>query len=346
MKSFVSSVRKPFRKSVSCALTLGILASLFVFSPSGAQTNGRRKNPLKPVKAARLEKGVNVGERVKQFRATNNTVNAALEAFEKKGHKPKFDEAFSLNGIVEQPREVAPKKSHHASQQSTISEEGVEVIFITTLALQNEWQGTTIANFYDANGVLEEQYVADVVITRSEYVPSEWTARYELKFESDGIGYLNHRPGMFTNFNLGTPILQQSAPLNLDQSQFASPQLMDSYYDLYPSQLLYDNPPGGDGEGGGGGILPIQQQARLVKRAHAAKPQGWWGRPPVSPWTFHTITGWNNMARDVGVGCSIAAGACAVGVLLGGISAVGCLGVGCTAVTLNAGRNHLRVVRR
>jgi len=327
---------------------LGLITSLFVFSPSGAQTNGRRKNPLKTVKEARLEKGVNIGERVKQLRATNNVVNAALEAFEKKGHKPKFDEAFSFSGKFEQPREVALRRAHHASQQTSISDDGVEIIFITTLDLQNEWQGTTIANFYDANGTLEEQYVADVVITRSEYVPSEWTARYELKFESDGIGYLNHRPGMFTNFALGTPILQQSAPLTLDQSQFVSTEQMDSYYNLYPEQLLYDNPGGGDG-GGGGGIQPIQpiQQARLVKRAHAAKPQGGWGgRPPVSPWTFYTITGWGNMARSVGVGCSIAAGACTVGVLLGGISAAGCLGVGCTAVTLNAARNNLRIVRR
>jgi hypothetical protein len=187
----------------------------FVFSLS-AQTDGRRKNPLKNVKEARLEKGAKVGDRVKQLRATNNTVNAALEAFEKKGHKPKFDEAFSFSGKVEQPREVALRRTHHASQQNTISSDGVEIIFITTLDLENEWQGTTIANFYDANGALEEQYVADVVITRSEYVPSEWTARYEIKFESDGIGYLNHRPGMFTNFDLGTPILQQSAPLTLD----------------------------------------------------------------------------------------------------------------------------------
>src|SRR5882672_3214078 len=161
MKSFISSVRRPVRKSVSCALTLGLIASLFVFSPSGAQTNGCRNNRLKEVKAARLEKGVKVGERVKQLRATNNVVNAALEAFEKKGHKPKFDGAFSFSGNFEQPREVALRRAHHASQQ-TISGDGVEIIFISTVELFNEWQGTTIANFYDANGVLEEQYIADV----------------------------------------------------------------------------------------------------------------------------------------------------------------------------------------
>jgi hypothetical protein len=151
---------------------------------------------------------------------------------------------------------------------------------------------------------------------------------------------------MFTNFDLGTPIQQQSAPLTLNQSQFASTEQMDSYYNMYPEQLLYDNP-GGDGDGGGGGgIQPIQQQqARLVKRAHAANPQRF-GGPPISPWAFYTIRGWSGMARDTGIGCSFAAGACTVGVLLGGISAAGCLGTACTLVALNAARNNLRVVRR
>ncbi|HEX3250910.1 MAG TPA: hypothetical protein VHS05_15865 [Pyrinomonadaceae bacterium] len=297
---------------------------------------------MKNIKDARSEKGPGVGDRVKQIRATNKAVDAALEAFEKKGHKPKFDEAFSFTGKVEQPRQVAMRKSHHASRQTSVSDDGVEIIFTTVVDLYNEWQGTTIANFYDASGALEQQYVADVVITRSEYVPSDWTARYELKFESDGIGYLNHRPGMFTDFNLGTPILQQSAPLTLDPAQFASTEQMNAYYDLYPNQLLIDNPGGGDGRGGG--IQPIQQ-ARLVKYAHRAKPQ--WARgPTISPWAFNTVTGWGNMAKDVGIGCSFAAGACAVGVLLGGISAAGCLGTACTLVTLNAARNNLRVVRR
>ena len=152
MKRFVSSVRRPIRKGVSFTLALGLIASLFVFSPSGAQTNGRRKNPLKNVKGARSEKGPKVGDRVKQLRATNNAVNAALEAFEKKGHKPKFDEAVSFTGNVARPREVALRRTHHASQQTTISGDGVEVTFITALDLENEWQGTTIANFYDALG--------------------------------------------------------------------------------------------------------------------------------------------------------------------------------------------------
>jgi hypothetical protein len=348
MNNFVSSLGRSIRKSVSSAIALTLIGSFFAFNLS-AQTNGRRKNPLKNIKDARSEKGSRVGDRVKQLRATNKAVNAALEAFEKKGHKPKFDEAFSFTGKVEQPRQVTLRKSHHASQQTSVSGDGVEIIFTTVVDLYNEWQGTAIANFYDASGALEEQYVADVVITRSEYNSSQWTANFELKFESDGIGYLNHRPGMFTDFDLGTPIQQQSAPLSLDPSQFASTEQLDQYYDLYPEQYYYDNAGGGNGEGGeggGGGIQPIQpnQQARLVKRAHAAKPQRCCGTM-ISPWTFYTITGWGNMAGQVGRGCTATTVGCGVAALLGA-PALACAAGTCTAVVVGAAMNNLRIVRR
>ncbi|MGZ8844829.1 MAG: hypothetical protein ACXW3C_00010 [Pyrinomonadaceae bacterium] len=340
------------KKRVGSALALILIGSFFVFN-LGAQTKGRGKNPLKDVKRARSEKGLKVGDRVKQLRATNNTVNAALEAFEKKGRQPKFDEAVSFTGSFEQPREVAPRKSHHASQQTTISGDGVEVIFITFLELYNEWQGTTIANFYDANGALEEQYVADVVITRSEYDHSEWTARFELKFESDGVGYLNHRPGMFTNFSLGTPILEQSAPLSLDTSQFASTEQMDSYYNVYPDQFFYDNPGGGDGGGGGGGgIQPIQnQQARLVKtrsvkHAHAVAPPPP-GVPGLSPWTFYTIRGWGSAAREAGLVCGASAGGCALAsAIFAEATWAPCTVAGCGGGVIYAAATRLRIVRR
>jgi hypothetical protein len=333
------------KKRVGSALALILIGSFFVFNLN-AQTNGRRNNPLKTIKTikARSEKGPRIGDRVKQLRATNNTVNAALEAFEKKGHKPKLDEAISFTGNVERPREVALRRTHHASQQTTISGDGVEVIFITTLSLENEWQGTTIANFYDANGALEEQYVADVVITRSEYDHTEWTTRFELKFESDGIGYLNHRPGMFTDFNLGTPILQQSAPFTLDASQFATTEQADAYYDLYPDQVYYDYPAGGDG--GGGGIQPIQQQARLVRHAHAVMPQRF-GGPPISPWAFYTINGWRSAGKEAGLICGAAAGGCALASAIFAETTWGpCTVQGCGAGVIYAAATRLRIVRR
>jgi hypothetical protein len=318
-----------------------LILSLFTSALSGLGSPNRQRpqNPFKNIKA-RSQKGPEVGNRIRQLRAASKGVAAALDAFEKRGHTPKIDEAISITGGIDRTGQLARagqigRKANHAQ---TLTGDGVEVIFITVVDLDNEWQGTAIANFFDANGALEEQYVANVVITRSEYNLSEWTARFELKYEADGIGYLNHRPGMFTNFALGTPILQQTAPLSLDPSQFASSDQMSAYYNLYPEQALYDSlQPGGDG---GGEILPIMP-------ARFAKPQ--WGRPGpvISPWAFYTITGWGATARSVGIGCTAVAGGCAVGSLLTGGPAAGpCLAGTCTAVVIGSALNNLRIVRR
>ncbi len=179
-----------------------------------------------------------------------------------------------------------------------------------------------------------------MVITRSEYNLSDWTARFELKYEADGIGYLNHQPGMFTNFALGTPIQQQAAPLSLDPSQFATTEQMDAYYNLYPLQVLYDNLPPGGSEGGSG-ILPIMP-------ARFAKPQGWFGRPPgISPWTFYTITGWRSAARSAGLLCGSAAGGCALAsAIFAGVTWAPCAVAGCGGGVIYAAATNLRIIRR
>ncbi len=323
--------------------TVLLILSLFtsVLAGLAAPEQQSPENPLKHIKA-RTEKGPNVGNRIRQLSGTNDSVHRALEAFEKRGHTPKIDEAISFRGGIDRAGQVAyqtgqvgQRKANHTSQQATITGDGVEVIFITALDLYNEWQGTTIANFYDANGALEEQYVADVVITRSEYNLSDWTARFELKYEADGIGYLNARPGMFTSFALGTPIQQQAAPLSLDPSQFASPDQMSAYYNLYPEQIFYDNlPPGGGDRGGGGGIQPIQP-------ARFAKPQRPPLLPPMSPWFF--ITGWGSAAKSAGLLCSAAAGGCGLAsAIFAGATFGPCAVAGCGAGVIYAAETNLR----
>jgi hypothetical protein len=323
-----------------------LILSLFTSALSGvgAPQQQRRENPLRHIKA-RTEKGPNVGNRIRQLRGVNNSVHTALEAFERRGHPPKIDEAISIRGGIDRAGQVAyetgqvgQRKANHASQQATITGDGVEVIFITALGLYNEWQGTTIANFYDANGALEEQYVANVVITRSEFNPSDWTARFELKYEADGIGYLNHRPGMFTSFALGTSIQQQAAPLSLDPSQFASPDQMSAYYNLYPEQVLYDDLPPGGGDRGGG-ILPLQP-------TRFAKPQRG-GLPGVGAWTFYTITGWGSAARTTGLMCGSAAGGCGLAsAIFAEVTFGGCAVAGCGAGVIYAAATNLRIRRR
>ena len=201
-----------------------------------------------------------------------------------------------------------------------------------------------IAHFYDATGALTDTYVADVVITRSEYNPADWTARFELKFESDGVGYLTHEPGMFTNFNLGTPIQQQAAPLYLLPEQFPSPAVRDWYYQTYPLQLIYDSlaPGATPRDGGGDGIILI------VPARFSGYPQGSTlpiYRPPV----IVTVTGWRPFARDAGIGCGgVAAPACAVGsAFFAETPFAPCAAVGCTGAALASAWAHLTVsVRR
>lgn len=321
-------------------MSLILIASLMIINL--AFVTPAQKGQLKKVRVkSKVEKGRSVGDHVRQLRETDKRVNGALEAFEKRGHNLKLDEATSITGTVTPENDLVAKASYNHHQQTTITGDGIELIFVTALDLLNEWQGLGIANFYDATGALTDSYVADVVITRSEYNPTEWTARFELKFESDGVGYLTHEPGMFTNFNLGTPIQQQAAPLYLLPEQFPDAGLRDLYYQTYPQQLLYDSlaPGATPPVDGGGGVI-------LIMPARFSRSPQWPMPPPTFLPTRLVVSGWGPFAKSVGIGCSFAAGACTVGVLLGGISAGGCLGTACTLVTLNAAYNNLHVRRR
>ena len=326
------------RKRVYSALSLILIASFFTFTASGAGKSPSGKNPLKNIRA-KAQSGDKVGQRIKQLRQTSKSLDSALKVFEKNGHQPKINEAMSVIGTIDQSGQASYRKVKYVPQQTTITGDGVEVIFITVVDLYNEWQGTVIANFYDANGSPDGQYVADLVITRSDYSASEWTARFELRFESDGVGYLNHRPGMFTDFALGTPVQNQAAPLNLDASQFSTTEQMESYYQVYPEQTLFDILPGGGG--GGGDLLPFRN-VQVVSR-----PQVRGGPPLISPWAFYTITGWRPAARDTGLGCTAGAAGCGLGsALFAGAPFAPCFVTTCAGVVAYAAMTNLRVVRR
>ena len=324
------------RRSVYLAISLILIVSLHSFSVFSAGKAANREHPLKNIRA-KAEKGPNVGQQIKALRRTSKALQNALAAFERNRCVPNIDEAVSIVGHREKTREIA--KAHHA-QQATISGDGAEVIFITALQLYNEWQGTVITRFFDANGTLEDEFVSNLVITRSEYSPSEWTVRHDVEYGSDGVGYLFHRPGMFTSFQVGTPIQEQTAPLSLDLSQFASTEDRDLFYETFPEQTSYDFLSGG----GDGGWTPLP-----IMNAHAkAKaPQGGPAqRFVLGPWVVPTLTGWGGAARDAGLGCTATAGGCGIGsALFAGAPFAPCFVTGCAGSVIYGVLANVRPTR-
>jgi len=267
------------RRSVMYILIL--VVSAFCSSHSQAQ--------LIKTESLRFESGQVLSDRIRHLKAINPSLRAALAAFEKNGRAPKMENSRSISGKLLAPA----RKAHHA--QGTISGDGVEMTFIPVVDLSDEWQGTVVTSFSDGNGVVYEQYVADVVITRSPYNRSDWTCHYDVKYEADGTGYINHRPGMFTDFYLGVPVANQAPPLDLKPSQFQSTDQRTWFYQAYPAQAMYDQAAGGDPNNGGGrgGIQPIQPI-----QFHHARPQV---RHPgqvqqLSQWVVNPFAGWTTLA--------------------------------------------------
>ena len=121
------------------------------------------------------------------------------------------------------------------SPQQTLTGDGIEILVIGFVSLFDEWQGSTITTFYNSDGSFDQQYVADIVITRDPYNRSEWQCRFEVQFDG-GAGYLHSQPGMFTGFKLGLPIDQQPEPPSMDllPTQFPDPATRSQFYAMYP----------------------------------------------------------------------------------------------------------------
>jgi hypothetical protein len=123
-------------KARLCSTVSLILVALLFSLTTLSQTNPQRKNPLRNIRA-KSQKGPKLKNRIEQLRASHNSVRGAFEAFEKRGHKPRLDDAISVTGNVDLTREVAYRRANHARPQ-TITGDGVEVIFVTVVDLYNE----------------------------------------------------------------------------------------------------------------------------------------------------------------------------------------------------------------
>jgi hypothetical protein len=336
-------------------------------SPTSATEQGRRR-----LKELHIEHGSQVGERVRRLRRSNANINAALAAFEQNRHgqKPKIDEAFTISAKVEESttgnstatnRRSVFRLASFRSQQATLVDTGVELTFITSVDLYNEWQGTVIANFSDDFG-LYEQDVHNMVITRSEYNPAEWTARYVERIEN-GTRYLCPAPSMFTAFGLGVPIMEQQsvfgtpAPLNLESWQFSSPTQEEQYYQLYPEQRILDDPNGCSGFrqilpecGGPISQLGAKRKGRFqLTSYHVVTPQTRSDSRdprPVTPGNPNgpQFVGGRNFAAAAGVGCGSSAGGCGLAsIIFAGTTFGPCFVQGCGASIIGSALWFIRI---
>jgi hypothetical protein len=327
------------RRSVYFAISFLLIASLVSFSGYSAGKTPNREHPLKNIRA-KAEIGGKVGQQIRELRRTSKALQNALAVFERNGREPKIDESVSVVGHREIAVETA--KAHHARQQATINGEGAEVIFITTLHLYNEWQGTVVARFFDANGILQDEFVSNLVFTRSEYSPAQWTLRHDVEYGADGAALLFHRPGMFTTFQLGTPIQEQVPTLNLDFAQFASTADRDLFYETFPAQISYDTLP--DDGGGGGGPVPILNAH--AKRRAPQGPSSPGQRFVMGPWVVPTLDGWSGALRDAGLGCTATAGGCALGsALFAAAPFAPCFVTGCAGSVIYGVIGNVRLTR-
>jgi hypothetical protein len=182
----------------------------------------------KKVREAKVKTGSEVVQRVSQLKRANKQVKNALKAFEtnaqRNGHFPRIEDSWSVTSAlypVTVSRAATAQNDVHIRKvgfkpQDSISEDGIEIIFIPVYSVPGEWQGTVICNRYDSGGNFLDQYVADLVLTQA--APSyAWTGIFEVSFEGNQ-SYLESDPalGMITDpyFEFGTPSNQQ--PSNHD----------------------------------------------------------------------------------------------------------------------------------
>src|SRR6266849_4342235 len=210
----------------SSAASVLLTAAIFItMLPIMGPLYGHAKTPTiqtntgeKKAKDAKIKTGPEVAKRVNELKSSNKQVKNGLNAFEKNtwktGRQPKLNEAVTITG-TSTLSETALKACKHCSKLRTVSfrpqeplpEANIEIIFVPTINVPGEWQGTVIFNLYDVAGNFLDQYIADVVM-----LGPNWTVVYEVSFEG-GQAFLESDPalGMITDpyFELGTPTLEQ-----------------------------------------------------------------------------------------------------------------------------------------
>src|SRR5437867_2987884 len=150
----------------------------------------REKRPLRRAgKDFKIKKGSEVAAKVRKLKESNKNVSAALKLLEDKKRTPKVDASFSINGSLGSPKAGLnnhPRLFQNVSfqnvsfeQQSAISGDYIEIIFVPVLSLDMEWQGIVISDLYDSSGNVVGEYVAESVLIMPEPNLYAWDEIYE-----------------------------------------------------------------------------------------------------------------------------------------------------------------------
>ncbi len=225
---------------------LALLAQATLVSSSSSaavQATKSKKAQIKPQKREKptlrragkdfkIKKGAEVAAKVKNLKERNKNVRAALKLFEDKKRTPKIDQSFAINGSLASLKAelthrdgVFQKVSF--SQQSSISGDYVDIIFVPVLSLDMEWQGTVIADLYDNNSNIVGEYVAESVLIMPDTGLYAWDEIYEAPVYDGIVQPAIAEPGMFTNIDLGVPLDQQVLSIQVSQgSSHETPRII------------------------------------------------------------------------------------------------------------------------
>jgi len=206
---------------VRFAISCMIITALFVltgqpgFYTVSAQSNQQTKN-----QSSKAKSGPEVAARVKALKESSKSVREALKAFETKGHKPKIEESSALTGTHASDKTAKSTGVNNVMfqkasfmKQTEYGDEYVEMIWVPTLSIEYEWQGTAIANRYDAYGNFIDQYVANVVMVMPDHNYYSWDVVYEVPYYQGAAQEPIYEPGMYTYVDIGTPLSNQQYQL-------------------------------------------------------------------------------------------------------------------------------------
>ncbi len=221
------------------AISLAILVSFghaMLLAPcvdAAVQTTKSHKLQIKPQKREKLalrragkdykvKKGAEVAAKVRKLKESNRSVGAALKLFEDKKRPPKIDQSFAINGSLGSLKAALNTsggvfQNVSFEQQSSISGDYVDIIFVPVLSQDMEWQGTVIADLYDNSNNIVGEYVADSVLIMPDPNLYAWDEVYEAPVYNGVLQPAIAEPGMFTNVDLGIPLDQQQISADVNQ---------------------------------------------------------------------------------------------------------------------------------